>query len=87
MDRRGSVMDRRSGKDRRMDTMFLCYFWDGGIERRSWNERREVTERRADWIRVGAWYSINPWDFKRPALALESQTVTRTPLAASSKQT
>jgi len=86
MDRRGSVMDRRTGKDRRTNTMFLDYFWDGGIEKRSWEERREGGERRAGWIRVGAWYSVNPWDFKRPALALELQAATRTPVAVSSRR-
>jgi hypothetical protein len=68
MDRRGSMIDRRSGKDRRTNVMFLGYFWDGGIERRSWKERREGSERRTGWARVGPWYSIYPWDLKRPMI-------------------
>ena len=63
-ERRGSVVDRRSGKDRRKDIRFLYYFWNGGAEKRTWIERRVQSERRADWIRVGPWFSVCPWDPK-----------------------
>ncbi len=36
----GSVKDRRSGKDRRK-TSHKKYFHEGGLERRSWKERRK----------------------------------------------
>jgi hypothetical protein len=61
-EKRGSVLDRRSGKDRRKESKFLDYFWNGGEERRSWNERRSCIERRAGWVMVGEWYSVCPWD-------------------------
>jgi hypothetical protein len=75
MERRGSVLDRRSWKDRRTNVMFLSYFWDGGIEKRFWKERREDGERRTGWIRVGPWYSIYPWDFKRPVIGSQLSVI------------
>lgn len=56
-ERRRSAIDRRSGADRRK-THNLDYFLKGGVERRSWKERRSEGERRAGWIRVGKWNSV-----------------------------
>jgi hypothetical protein len=64
LDKRGSVIDRRSGKDRRREGPFGCFFSDG-IERRSGEERRSQKERRAGWVRVSDWYSVYPWESKR----------------------
>jgi hypothetical protein len=63
-ERRGSVIDRRSGKDRRkIDD--IDYLLNGGSERRSRGERRSQLERRWDWIRVSQWYSVCPWESPR----------------------
>jgi hypothetical protein len=63
-ERRGSVIDRRSGKDRRkIDD--IDYFLNGGSERRAREERRSQFERRWDWIRVSQWYSVCPWESSR----------------------
>ncbi|MFO7736937.1 MAG: hypothetical protein R6V46_00550 [Desulfatiglandaceae bacterium] len=63
-DRRGSVIDRRSGKDRRkIDD--VEYFSNGGGERRCEEERRSHFERRWDWIRVSQWFSVCPWERPR----------------------
>ena len=59
-ERRGSVIDRRSGKDRRK-AHDLQYSLCGGKERRNFRERRFSQERRAGWVRVGQWYSVYPW--------------------------
>jgi len=64
LERRGSVIDRRSGKDRR-SIVNLNYFLDGGPERRFGKERRFEEERRADWSRVSKWYSVFPWETKK----------------------
>lgn len=64
LEKRGSVIDRRSGKDRR-SIVNLNYFLDGGPERRFRKERRSREERRADWIRVSKWYSVFPWETKK----------------------
>ena len=55
-DRRISV-DRRSGRDRRNDYS-INYFLKGGIERRSWKERRSPSERRFGWMRGSDWASV-----------------------------
>jgi hypothetical protein len=55
--KRKSVIDRRSGVDRRKAHL-LEYFIQGGVERRRGKERRSQVERRADWVRVDDWYSI-----------------------------
>jgi len=55
--RRCSVTDRRSGEDRRREHN-LDYFSNGGVERRSWQERRSQVERRRDWLRVTKWSSV-----------------------------
>jgi len=49
LERRHSDIDRRSGKDRRRVYDF-DYFFNGGVERRDWIERRSKVERR-----VGRW--------------------------------
>jgi hypothetical protein len=59
-DKRGSTIDRRSGRERRK-AYNLDYFLNGGVERRNRNDRRSGIERRAAWVRVGKWYSIYPW--------------------------
>ena len=62
-ERRESVVDRRSGTDRRQ-AYSLDYFLAGGIERRRRKERRSRIERRARWMRVGKWYSVYPWEIR-----------------------
>jgi hypothetical protein len=57
VERRGSARDRRSGGDRRR-VHNLDYLWNGGIERRSWKERRSHVERRQAWLRVTEWSSV-----------------------------
>jgi len=59
-EKRGSVIDRRTGRDRRRDN--LGYFLNKGIERRSGEERRSQIERRSDWLRVSECYSVCPWE-------------------------
>lgn len=59
-DRRGSVIDRRWGKERRGPSD-PDYFLKGGIERRNGKERRSTIERRAAWKRVSDHYSVLPW--------------------------
>jgi hypothetical protein len=54
---RKSVVDRRSGVDRRK-VHLLEYFIEEGVERRGGKERRRRLERRVDWVRVDDWYSI-----------------------------
>ncbi len=55
--RRFSI-DRRFGEDRRR-LYYLDYFLNGGVERRSWEERRGQAERRMEWMRVSKWASIS----------------------------
>jgi len=55
--RRFSI-DRRFGEDRRR-LYYLDYFLNGGVERRSWEERRGQAERRVEWMRVSKWASIS----------------------------
>ena len=57
---RKSILDRRSGVDRR-DTHNLDYFSEGGAERRRKSERRSGDERRSKWIKVDDWASV-PWE-------------------------
>ena len=57
LNNRGSVIDRRSGEDRRI-AYNPDYLLNGGKKRRSWIERRSQDERRVDWIRLSKWYSI-----------------------------
>ena len=57
LENRRSLIDRRSGEDRRK-AYSLDYFLNGGIERRKGVERRKNGERRADWRQVDKWYSV-----------------------------
>jgi len=55
---RTSMVDRRSGEDRR-EVHDLDYLVNGGVERRTRPERRSHhSERRSDWIMIDRWYSI-----------------------------
>jgi len=56
LEKRVSGTDRRSQKDRRR-IYDLDYFFNGGVERRSWLERRSQAERRVGWERVNRWAS------------------------------
>ncbi len=76
-DRRGSVIDRRSGRERRCGIRNIDYYWNGGVERRSCVERRASQERRAEWERVGPWYSVCAW--RRPDERAESPAETAAP--------
>ena len=51
--------DRRSGEDRRI-AYDLDYFPDGGLEKRSGRDRRQMGERRENCIRVSKWSSVCP---------------------------
>ena len=64
LDRRRFDIDRRSEADRRK-VHNLDYFLSGGVERRSWKERRLQSERRAEWMRVGDWNSVFVGESKR----------------------
>lgn len=44
-------VDRRTGYDRRV-VHDLCYFDNGGSERRSNSDRRTSNEMRTDWVRI-----------------------------------
>ena len=57
--RNDPLEDRRSGEDRRV-AYDLDYFQDGGIERRSLQERRQPGERREECQRVSEWTSVCP---------------------------
>lgn len=57
LERKYSGTDRRSGEDRRREHN-LDYFSNGGVERRSWQERRSQVERRWGWLRVTKWSSV-----------------------------
>ncbi len=63
LDERRSDIDRRSEKDRRR-AYDLDYFFNGGVERRSWMERRSQAERRVGWMRLNKWASWPMRDFK-----------------------
>ena len=54
---RRSLVDRRSGEDKRK-RYSLDYFTDGGEERRRGRERRQTGERRSAWARVYKWCSV-----------------------------
>lgn len=54
-----TYLDRRSGDDRR-EKHSLNYFDDGGPERRTHIERRDIGERRAGYTRIGPWTSVGP---------------------------
>lgn len=54
---RRSLVDRRSGEDKRR-LYSLDYFTDGGEERRRGRERRQSGERRSAWVRVYKWCSV-----------------------------
>ncbi|NVM24707.1 MAG: hypothetical protein HWN70_02160 [Desulfobacterales bacterium] len=56
LEKRLSGIDRRSQKDR-CTVYDLDYFFNGGVERRSWLERRSQAERRERWKRVNRWAS------------------------------
>jgi hypothetical protein len=56
-------IDRRSGADRRKEYDF-DHFIMGGIERRSWRERRTGKERRRDWLRASKWSSVLVYDLR-----------------------
>jgi hypothetical protein len=58
--KRDSVIDRRSVKDRR-GPYDPDYLLNGGVERRSWTERRSQIERREGWVRVSEGFSISLW--------------------------
>jgi len=60
VEKRRTVVDRRSGKDRRT-AYHLDYFSTGGAERRVYKERRSQLERRTRWMRVNRWSSVFPW--------------------------
>lgn len=56
-----SQIDRRCGVDRRQANDLL-YFAGGGVEQRTYSERRELGERRTHWARISAWSStIKRW--------------------------
>jgi hypothetical protein len=50
-------IDRRSGSDNRQ-VYALDYFVSGGIEQRSYIDRRIGFERRKDWTLITQWSSI-----------------------------
>jgi hypothetical protein len=52
-----SLIDRRSGDDKRK-AYSLDYFFTGGEERRRLRERRIAGERRRNWVRVSRWCSV-----------------------------
>jgi hypothetical protein len=54
---RRSMIDRRSGIDRRL-TNDPAYFSSGGIERRVLDERRSCVERRSDWFKISKYCSV-----------------------------
>jgi hypothetical protein len=59
LDMRHFIVDRRFGGERRR--MYnLDYFLKGGVERRSWKERRKKDERREGWMRISKWSSVSP---------------------------
>jgi hypothetical protein len=60
-ERRGSVIDRRSGKDRRRSKV-ASHVHHLGVERREGRERRDPFERRSGWVRVSHWFSVLPWE-------------------------
>ena len=56
-----SQTDRRCGVDRRRANDLL-YFAGGGVEQRTYSERRELGERRTDWARISPWSSaVKRW--------------------------
>jgi hypothetical protein len=62
IDRRSGI-DRRTGEDRR--TLHdLDYFFEGGVERRTWMERRSPGEKREGWMRMRDWCSIYIQDLR-----------------------
>jgi hypothetical protein len=61
--RRSFTIDRRSGEDRRK-VYDLDYFSNGGVERRTWRERRSYVERRLGWLRVNKWVSVSVKDLR-----------------------
>ena len=62
-EKRKSVLDRRSGFDRR--TIYkLGYFIDGAVERRSGKERRSDHERRKEWINDSELLDVLKGDIK-----------------------
>jgi len=56
LEKRRSGIDRRAEKDRRR-VYDLDYFFNGGVERRDWIERRSQAERRVGWMRLNNWAS------------------------------
>ena len=57
VEKRRSLVDRRSGEDRRR-VYNLDYSSKGGVERRKGKERRSKDEPRKAWIRVSDWVSV-----------------------------
>ena len=58
MQKKRSILDRRSENDRRQ-VYSLDYFLQGGAERRTSVERREQRqERRSGWVNVNGWSSV-----------------------------
>lgn len=49
LQKRRSGIDRRFGGDRRR-ICNLNYWLEGGVERRTWKERRSSLERREGWV-------------------------------------
>ena len=62
LEEKRSVVDRRSGEDRRREMYSrednFRYFSNGGSERRLWKERRTEDERRENWWRATKWSSF-----------------------------
>ena len=52
-----SVVERRSGRDRRKKVRLSGFFYKG-LERRALNDRRSLRERRYGWLRTSKWSSV-----------------------------
>lgn len=57
VEKRGSVLERRSGSDRRK-AYRLGFFTKRGRERSKVKEQRASRERRHGWVRVGKWSGV-----------------------------
>ncbi len=57
MEKRASIFDRRSGKDRRKGYRVGRFFYRGA-ERRRRKEQRSGVERRLEWVRISRWSSV-----------------------------
>ena len=58
-----TLLERRSGKDRRK-FFSLHRFLYRGDQRRVLQNRRSHAERRAGWVRISKWSSVNLQDLK-----------------------